>query len=223
MVWGRDTVCFLLCFVISVMLITVFPEPPRCKKAIWACRAGTSTILWLMEGHNGDLSCREDGERKFMHLHGIIHATAHRVVGFTLCPLFFSQSQAMFWNGVKVTFFSVLELGGHWSTDAVAAVHIQDLLLRSGKLWPICCLAMMSWGAIRSQNTLPLRFKFSTMTAAGKVEMSFLITSHMSSSSEDIFLEKASRVDWLLSWCHLPQLYNISPPPALDGKHTGSK
>lgn len=47
MVWGRNSFCLLLCFVISVVLITVFPEPPRCKKATQACRAGTSTILWL--------------------------------------------------------------------------------------------------------------------------------------------------------------------------------
>lgn len=78
--------CFLLWFVISMMLITVFPDSPRCKKAIPTCRAGAWTLRgW---GWRWGLSCREGGVSACTHpAHG-----QPQVKG--LCPISSSFSQS---------------------------------------------------------------------------------------------------------------------------------
>lgn len=48
------------------------------------------------EGHDGGLSRREDGERKYMHLHNVIHPTARRLIGFALFPPFLASHKPCF-------------------------------------------------------------------------------------------------------------------------------
>lgn len=169
---------FLLCFVSSIMLITVFPEPPRCKKAIQACRAGTSTILWLQRVMmRASPVGRMDKESTRIYL--MLHVL--QLAGSWALPflLLFSPvtSHVLKWR-LKVTFFSVPQLDGCWRPDAVAAVHWS--LANTGPtiaLWQVSPNPLPCTGTLVRDQEPKHAVTQNQMTTAWEVEVSFLMSS----------------------------------------------
>lgn len=67
---------------------------------VWKSNAGVQS--WNInhplaaEGRDGGLSCREDGEEKYTHLHNVTHPTAYRLIGFALFPPFLTSHKPCF-------------------------------------------------------------------------------------------------------------------------------
>lgn len=178
MVWGRNAFYFFLCFVISVKLITVFPEPPRCKESNSDMRSWNINHPVSVEGHDGGTSQRKDGERKSVHLHSFIPPTARELIGFALFPPVLTSHYEP-WFRMEPGAHIALSAGGRWllKPDAAAAV----------------CPSLATWSSLTAtQNQLQHQ---DGCLESGSIL--FLVSSQAFKSFEEVFHEELSAVPTL--------------------------